>query len=66
VVRPDCEGHPYCVLVTAGTSEPGLHVDKDVCGGATLSGPFDVVRGQLNQLRVVRSLSPARRPSPGR
>jgi hypothetical protein len=47
---PDCVAYPSCVLLDAG-AEPWLAMDKGECGGATLSGPFDVIRGQLAHLQ---------------
>ena len=49
---PDCAENPYCVVVTAGAGEPSLSMDTGSCGGAELSGPFDVIRGFTSQLNI--------------
>jgi hypothetical protein len=48
----DCQLHPSCIELTAGT-DPGLGVAKGECGGATLAGPFDVIRGSLTSLQFI-------------
>jgi len=47
---PQCFENPYCVVVIDGAPEPSVQVEKAGCGGATLSGPFDVIRGQVSQM----------------
>jgi hypothetical protein len=48
---PDCDGIEVCVIVAPGASGMELHMGP--CGGATSSGPFDVIRGSVAELRVV-------------
>jgi parallel beta-helix repeat protein len=49
---PECFEYPYCVVITAGTP-PDMDVGKNACGGASSSGPFDVIRGFVDQLQLV-------------
>ncbi len=46
----ECVPHELCLMVAAGT-EPWLTMHRGACGGATLSGPFDVIRGRLGALQ---------------
>jgi hypothetical protein len=48
----ECQENPYCVVVTAGPGDPVLDVEKGTCGGAAVSGPFDVIRGDLEQVSI--------------
>jgi hypothetical protein len=52
---PDCWEHSNCVILATGSMEPELTMEKGVCGAATLSGPFDVIRGDLGQVQIVGS-----------
>jgi hypothetical protein len=45
----DCEIFDACVMVEAG-ADPRLTMHKGVCGGATVSDPYDHIRGQLGSL----------------
>jgi hypothetical protein len=45
----DCMAFETCIMLTAAT-DPWMEIHKGVCGGATLSGPFDVIRGELSQV----------------
>ena len=47
---PQCQEAPYCILVASAT-DPDLTMAKGECGGAALSGPFDVIRGGLENLQ---------------
>jgi len=47
---PDCQLYPDCVELTTSMGL-GLTVSKGECGGATLAGPFDVIRGSLDSLQ---------------
>jgi hypothetical protein len=38
--------------MTAGPDNPHLHVVKGTCGAATTAGPYDVIRGDLEQMAV--------------
>jgi hypothetical protein len=49
-VDAECQPQPLCVMLASG-ADPELTMHKGDCGGATLSGPFDVVRGDLTQLQ---------------
>jgi hypothetical protein len=46
----ECQAQPLCVALGPGP-EPELSMHKGECGGATLAGPFDVIRGDLTQLQ---------------
>jgi hypothetical protein len=46
---PDCEVHPNCIVLATG-AEPGVTLGKGECGGATVAGPFDVIRGNLDEV----------------
>ena len=48
----DCQAYPACIVLASG-ADPDLTMHKGECGGATLSGPFDVIRGELEQLQIV-------------
>ena len=52
---PDCEVYAYCVSVGTEAADLDLRVDRDTCGAAEPSGPFDVVRGDVGRLRIVGS-----------
>jgi hypothetical protein len=45
----DCMAFETCIVLTAG-ADPWMEIHKGICGGATLSGPFDVIRGELGQV----------------
>jgi hypothetical protein len=45
----DCIASETCIVLTAG-ADPWMEMHKGACGGATLSGPFDVIRGELAQV----------------
>jgi hypothetical protein len=47
----DCAEYPTCIVLASG-ADPWLEMDKGACGGATLSGPFDVIRGRLVQVVI--------------
>jgi hypothetical protein len=49
----DCDERPNCVVLTSAVNGPLLIVEKGNCGGASISGPFDVIRGDLGQIRIV-------------
>jgi len=49
---PVCLAVPNCILLTAG-GDPVLMMHKGACGGATPSGLFDVIRGELAQVGAV-------------
>lgn len=38
-----------CVRITPG-ADPGIRVDKGACGAGSLGGPYDVIRGSLQNL----------------
>ncbi len=44
-----CLEVPYCILLAAGV-DPTLTMHKGACGGASPSGLFDVIRGELAQV----------------
>jgi hypothetical protein len=48
---PQCVEHASCLVLAAGV-EPDLTVGKGECGGATLSGPFDVIGGSLGHVQI--------------
>jgi hypothetical protein len=48
----DCQAYPTCIVLASG-ADPDLAMHKGECGGATLSGPFDVIRGEVEQLQIV-------------
>jgi hypothetical protein len=48
---PDCDGVPVCLIVASEASD--LEVAKGTCGGASPSGPFDVIRGNVAELQIV-------------
>jgi hypothetical protein len=50
VADTECQAYPTCIVLASG-ADPELTIDKGECGGATLSGPFDVLRGELGQLQ---------------
>jgi len=50
-VDPICLEVPNCILLAAG-SDPTLTMHRGACGGATMSGPFDAIRGELVQVGV--------------
>ena len=45
----ECQPQPICIVLAPG-SDPSLTIAKGNCGGATVSGPFDVIRGDLAQV----------------
>jgi hypothetical protein len=51
---PDCVLNPTCIVMVAGP-DPLLTMARGDCGGATLAGPFDVIRGALDNLTVAGS-----------
>ncbi len=46
---PACFPFETCVILTAGI-EPDLGMEKGACGGATLSDPYDFIRGRLSEV----------------
>ena len=50
----DCQAYPTCITLASG-ADPDLMVERGECGAATLSGPFDVIRGDLGRLEIVGS-----------
>jgi len=60
IIDDDCDGQadgadticlevPSCILLAAGV-DPTITMHRGMCGGATLSGLFDVIRGELAQI----------------
>jgi hypothetical protein len=49
---PDCVTYPYCVIVASGV-DPQIEMGRGACDGASISGPFDIIRAQLERIRVV-------------
>jgi hypothetical protein len=47
---PDCAGNPNWIFLAAA-AEPWLELARGECGGATLAGPYDVIRGDPAHLR---------------
>jgi len=47
---PSCELRDVCVVVATGAGGLEISLGKGACGGATLSGPYDVIRGDLGQV----------------
>jgi hypothetical protein len=47
----ECVDFASCVVVETG-ADPWLTIGKGECGGATLSGPYDVIRGSLSELAL--------------
>jgi hypothetical protein len=48
---PQCQDAPSCIVLDSA-ADPDLTMAKGACGGATLSGPFDLIRGNLQSLQI--------------
>ena len=49
---PDCFEIPSCIVITDSGSGPVIYVSgKAACGGGTVSGPYEVIRGSTRALQ---------------